>query len=249
MHTFHCSVGLGCQRIAHHGCSSTHLPQGGFAGKNPEQICASKGLLGVLGFTEAVADDKLQYFARRLGVHIFDVCLIIRCCTIVQQLWDMCMLLICNCMCLQLPNLGINQQFISFTNVTMESDKFICVRETGASNSVVIVDLSAPMTPLKRPITADSALMNPATKVIALKASVAGAAGDSLQIFNLEMKSKMKSFQIAQPVVFWKWITPSKLGLVTAATVYHWDMNVRYPSNSEKVLRCYKYARIAHACP
>lgn len=130
-------------------------------------------------------------------------------------------------MCVQLPNLGINQQFISFTNVTMESDKFICVRETGASNSVVIVDLSAPMTPLKRPITADSALMNPATKVIALKASVAGAAGDSLQIFNLEMKSKMKSFQIAQPVVFWKWITPSKLGLVTAATVYHWDMNVR----------------------
>lgn len=139
----------------------------------------------------------------------------------------MCKLLTCSCMCSQLPNLGINQQFISFTNVTMESDKFICVRETGASNSVVIVDLSAPMTPLKRPITADSALMNPATKVIALKASVAGAAGDSLQIFNLEMKSKMKSFQIAQPVVFWKWITPSKLGLVTAATVYHWDMNVR----------------------
>ena len=131
-----------------------------------------------------------------------------------------------SCMSLQLPNLGINQQFISFTNVTMESDKFICVRETGASNSVVIVDLSAPLTPLKRPITADSALMNPATKVIALKASVAGAVGDSLQIFNLEMKSKMKSFQIAQPVVFWKWITPSKLGLVTAATVYHWDMNV-----------------------
>ena len=133
------------------------------------------------------------------------------------------------CVCVQLPNLGINQQFISFTNVTMESDKFICVRETGASNSVVIVDLAAPLTPLKRPITADSALMNPATKVIALKASVAGAAGDSLQIFNLEMKSKMKSFQIAQPVVFWKWITPSKLGLVTASTVYHWDMNVSNP--------------------
>ena len=108
----------------------------------------------------------------------------------------------------------------------MESDKFICIRETGPSNSVVIVDLAAPLTPLKRPITADSALMNPASKVIALKATVAGSTGDSLQIFNLEMKSKMKSFQIAQPVVFWKWITPSKLGLVTATTVYHWDMNV-----------------------
>ncbi len=159
---------------------------------------------------------------------------------------NICKLLKYGCVCVQLPNLGINQQFISFTNVTMESDKFICVRETGASNSVVIVDLSAPLTPLKRPITADSALMNPATKVIALKASVAGAAGDSLQIFNLEMKSKMKSFQIAQPVVFWKWITPSKLGLVTAATVYHWDMNVRNVlSTPREALRLLH----AHACP
>ncbi len=143
---------------------------------------------------------------------------------------------------MQLPNLGINQQFISFTNVTMESDKFICIRETGPSNSVVIVDLASPLTPLKRPITADSALMNPASKVIALKASVAGATGDSLQIFNLEMKSKMKSFQIAQPVVFWKWITPSKLGLVTASTVYHWDMNVR------SVLMLPRTSAAAHAC-
>ena len=108
----------------------------------------------------------------------------------------------------------------------MESEKFICVRETGASNSVVIVDMANPLTPLRRPITADSALMNPASQVIALKATVAGATGDSLQIFNLELKSKMKSFQISQPVTFWKWISNTKLGLVTATTVYHWDMNV-----------------------
>lgn len=109
----------------------------------------------------------------------------------------------------------------------MESDKFICIRETGAANSVVIVDMASPMSPMRRPITAESALMNPASKVIALKATVPSVAGDSLQIFNLEAKSKMKSFQITQPVVFWKWITPSKLGLVTATSVYHWDMSVR----------------------
>ena len=38
------------------------------------------------------------------------------------------------------------------------------------------------MTPMKRPITADSALMNPVSKVIALKAGVAGAVGDNLQV-------------------------------------------------------------------
>lgn len=32
--------------------------------------------------------------------------------------------------------------------------------------------------------------------------------------------------QFAESVVFWKWITGTKLGLVTAAAVYHWDMEV-----------------------
>ena len=80
---------------------------------------------------------------------------------------------------------------ISFTNVTMESEKFICVRETGTANSVVIVDVASPSQPLKRPITADSALMNPEQRIIALKATTAESDGkDHLQIFNIEQKVK-----------------------------------------------------------
>lgn len=51
----------------------------------------------------------------------------------------------------------------------MESDKFICVRETSPQNSVVIIDMSIPNQPLRRPIAADSALMNPNSRVLALK--------------------------------------------------------------------------------
>ena len=52
----------------------------------------------------------------------------------------------------------------------MESDKFICVREKVAETAqVVIIDLADPTSPIRRPITADSAIMNPASKVIALK--------------------------------------------------------------------------------
>lgn len=81
--------------------------------------------------------------------------------------------LILNCMMfLQLPSIGINPQFITFTNVTMESDKFICVRETSPQNSVVIIDMSMPNQPLRRPITADSALMNPVSRILALKGTV-----------------------------------------------------------------------------
>ena len=50
------------------------------------------------------------------------------------------------------------------------------------------------------------------------------------QIFNLEAKAKLKSVQFGQQVVFWKWISATKLGLVTASAVYHWDMQVRLVS-------------------
>jgi len=70
---------------------------------------------------------------------------------------------------LQLGSIGINPQFITFTHVTMESDKYICVRETAPQNSVVMIDMAMPMQPLRRPITADSALMNPNARILALK--------------------------------------------------------------------------------
>uniref|UniRef100_A0A672RT38 Clathrin heavy chain 1 n=1 Tax=Sinocyclocheilus grahami TaxID=75366 RepID=A0A672RT38_SINGR len=71
---------------------------------------------------------------------------------------------------LQLQNLGINPANIGFSTLTMESDKFICIREkVGEQAQVVIIDMSDPNTPIRRPISADSAIMNPASKVIALK--------------------------------------------------------------------------------
>ena len=118
-----------------------------------------------------------------------------------------------------LPNVGINPQFISFASLTMESEKYICVREeVNGQVQVVIIDMATPTEPQRRPITAESAIMNPVSKVIALKA------GNYLQIFNMEMKSKMKSFQLTDPVVFWKWISPATVAMVTGSGVFHWSM-------------------------
>ena len=119
----------------------------------------------------------------------------------------------------QLTNVGIQQQFITFASLTMESDKFICIREeVNGQVQVVIIDMATPTEPQRRPITAESAIMNPVSKVIALKA------GNYLQIFNMEMKSKMKSHQLTEPVIFWKWISPAAVAMVTAAAVFHWSM-------------------------
>lgn len=49
-------------------------------------------------------------------------------------------------------------------------------------------------------------------------------AGKTLQIFNIEMKSKMKAHVMTEEVVFWKWISLNSLSLVTEGAVYHWSM-------------------------
>lgn len=46
----------------------------------------------------------------------------------------------------------------------------------------------------------------------------------TLQIFNIEMKSKMKAHTMNEDVVFWKWISLNTLALVTETSVFHWSM-------------------------
>ena len=87
------------------------------------------------------------------------------------------------------------------------------------ANNVLIVDLHDNGSMMRRPITADSAIMHPTTKIIALKAQ------RQLQIFNLELKSKLKSHVINEDVTFWKWINEKTIGLVTDTSVYHWSID------------------------
>jgi len=85
----------------------------------------------------------------------------------------------------QLTNVGINQASVSFNTLTMESDKFICVREkVGETSQVVIIDMADPNNPIRRPISADSAIMNPASKVIALKGKAGVEGSYSVQLIS-----------------------------------------------------------------
>ncbi|GMN41276.1 hypothetical protein TIFTF001_010506 [Ficus carica] len=69
----------------------------------------------------------------------------------------------------------------------------VCPLLTAPQNSIVIVDMNMPNRPLRMPITADYALMNPNSKILALKAQVQGTNQDRLQIFNIELKTTLKS--------------------------------------------------------
>ncbi|KAF9611320.1 hypothetical protein IFM89_030109 [Coptis chinensis] len=94
---------------------------------------------------------------------------------------------------LKLPSIGINPLSINFTDVKMESDKYICVRETA---SVVIIDMNIPYLPLRMSITADSAMMNPNSRILAFKNQLPGTTCDYLKIFDIEMDTEMRSHQM-----------------------------------------------------
>ncbi|WFD08329.1 Clathrin heavy chain [Malassezia vespertilionis] len=71
---------------------------------------------------------------------------------------------------------------------------------------------------IRRPMSADSAIMNPDEKILALKSA------RQLQIFNLDTKSKVKSHSMHQDVIFWRWVSSTTLGIVTDTSVYHWSI-------------------------
>jgi len=141
---------------------------------------------------------------------------------------------------LQLTSLGVQPGSIGFSTLTLESDHFIwyvpdstfsfiihpiciltciSVREkVNEANQVIIIDLHNNGSVMRRPITADSAIMHPTSKIIALKAQ------RQLQIFNLELKSKIKSHVMNEDVTFWKWVNEKTIGLVTESSVYHWSI-------------------------
>ncbi|PVU92092.1 hypothetical protein BB561_004043 [Smittium simulii] len=119
----------------------------------------------------------------------------------------------------ELTDLGVDPKNINFNNVTLESDRFICIREINDSaNTVNIVDTSNLNDIFKRPITADSALMNPINKIVALRAD------KKLQVFNLELSAKIKGCTLSEDALFWHWVSPFDLLIVTSKAVYKWSI-------------------------
>jgi len=122
-----------------------------------------------------------------------------------------------------LTNLNILPASISWQNCTLESDKYVCVRqvnnEPNAPAETVIVDLKNLNNVIRRPIRADSAIMHLTEPIIALKAQ-----GRTLQLFNLDTKERLQTYSHQEDIQFWKWISQNTLVLVSTKAVYHWDV-------------------------
>ncbi|QLQ80085.1 hypothetical protein HG537_0D00850 [Torulaspora globosa] len=119
-----------------------------------------------------------------------------------------------------LTSLGISPQSLDFRSTTFESDHYVTVREVqNGTNSVAIVDLANGNQVTRKNMGGDSAIMHPSQMVISVRAN-----GTIVQIFNLETKSKLKSFTLDEPVLFWKWLDDETLGFVTARSIMTCDV-------------------------
>ena len=118
---------------------------------------------------------------------------------------------------LNLPQIGVPQNSINFDTITLQSQKFICVKDTSSDKPTLwIIDTSNPQNPTKRNISADNAMMHPSLPILALKA------GQNLQFWNIANKEKLKSHNMDAAVEFWKFVNDETVAIVTSDKVYHW---------------------------
>lgn len=98
----------------------------------------------------------------------------------------------------------------------MESERWIISVEP---TQVTMVDLLNGAQVTRKPMQVQAALMNPVQNILALRND------QMVQIFHLDAKQKLKSHQMTEPVVYWKWTSPANLAMVTAKSVYHWALD------------------------
>lgn len=125
-----------------------------------------------------------------------------------------------------LTTLGVPQSAVTFNTCTLESDGYVCVRETTDSgNQVAIVDLAHNNEVTRRAMTADSAIVSPASSAEAGKILALRAQGRTVQVVNLDTKQRLKHTVLTEDIVFWRWVTPNVLGIVTDRALYTWDIS------------------------
>merc|ERR1719335_1901319 len=99
---------------------------------------------------------------------------------------------------INLNDVGIKSDSFKFGNLTMESDKYISVKDQAADGSgqVVVIDMANNNAVNKRPMKAEATLMSLSDNVIALKGKNEGqATGHFIQVFNLDTKEKLGVYQ------------------------------------------------------
>lgn len=133
-----------------------------------------------------------------------------------------------------LTNFNLTKDHFKFGVLAFESDRYITVKESAneGGNLHVIEPLNN-FNYNKSSNKAEAALMHPEKNIIALKAKVDGS-GDKyiVQVWSRDPQKKLKAIEVNEVIVYWRWLNPNKLGIVTAGAVYSIDIT---KENEDKV--------------
>lgn len=143
---------------------------------------------------------------------------------------------------IRLTNVGIPQDQVTWSRVTLTSDRSIAIRhgERKKDDSKCMVTVLSPKDgtiSYAGQTSADSVLMNPIHPIIALKAD------QRFEVFNVETKLLLAKTKIHDPVCYWTWLTSEIVAIVTEGSVYHWNIGKGKDSHPEKVFK--RHARLA----
>eukprot|EP00737_Agarophyton_chilense_P001413 gb/GEZJ01001588.1/.p1 GENE.gb/GEZJ01001588.1/~~gb/GEZJ01001588.1/.p1 ORF type:complete len:1778 (+),score=279.90 gb/GEZJ01001588.1/:30-5336(+) len=116
---------------------------------------------------------------------------------------------------------GVAPTSLTFAAAALASDRAVVVRDhpPGKQPSLLILHTAAPTAPTRRPFSADAALLHPRHNWLAVRV------GSNVSVIDLSTKKKLYEAVLPDAVAFWHWLDDSLLTIVTATTVFHWNLS------------------------
>ncbi|ANQ10978.1 Clathrin heavy chain [Plasmodium coatneyi] len=140
-----------------------------------------------------------------------------------------------------LSTYDIQNESFRLGNVSIEGDKFICVKENVNENTqVVVINLHNKISTRKY-MKAESVIIHPNDPILALRGTIKNVNTIFLQVFNIETKEKICSLNLNEYMNYWKWINNDTIAIVCEKNVYHWNIDIH---NSKKNKENYTLTKV-----
>lgn len=153
---------------------------------------------------------------------------------------------------IQLADVGVKSASFRFGNVAVDGDKYLVVRDVESSELYFLslnpkeameTGSTTAYTVSRKPTQAEAALHHPTDPVVALRAKAEGTQ-QLVQVLNLETKARMGTAPMTEPIVYWRWVAPRVLALVTDKSVWHWTLGENGETTEPQKL-CEREGRLA----
>jgi len=128
----------------------------------------------------------------------------------------------------KLTSVGIPSDVFKSTNLSLESDRFICIKEASPDGTINfnIVDINQGYKVQKKPIKADAMMMHPSKPYISMRTG-GDSSASSIQVVDLTKKDVLREVTIPEPVQLWRWINENVIGVVCTKSIYHIDITTK----------------------